>query len=69
MAVKRERSLGEVMGSTENIYTGKVQKLASQGTSAGAELAGKGRALNWSRGIAPSASWLCAILPGTNSSL
>ena len=67
--MKRERSLGEVMGSTENIYTGKVQKLASQGMSAGAELAGKGRALNWSRGIAPSASWLCAILPGTNSSL
>lgn len=50
VAVNRGRSFGELMGSSENIYTGKVQGLAGQEKSAGAVLAGKGHALNWSRG-------------------
>lgn len=44
VAVERERSFGELMGSSENICTGKVQSLASQDKSAGAALAGKGHA-------------------------
>lgn len=43
-SVERERSFGELMGSSENICTGKVQSLASQEKSAGAALAGKGHA-------------------------
>lgn len=56
----RERPFGEVMGSSKNIYTGKVQSLTSQEKSARAALASKKHALNWSRGHAQFASWLYA---------
>lgn len=54
------------MGSSKNIYTGKVQSLTSQEKSARAALASKKHALNWSRGHAQFASWLYAALSPKN---